>query len=684
MRASWLLALGALTLGCAANQAVETNAALGKIVIYRNGVAYFERYAEADERSLDLRVPTARVDDFLKSLTITDQDSGKALPVSYPTIESDGGYVTMHIPLPARHGRLRVTYVTESPAWKPSYRLVLGKGDKARLQGWAVVDNTSGEDWEAVKIGVGSTSALSFRYDLRSVRLVERQALSGGAPVAAAPPVGGTPYSIATRDVRVVDQVAQSELQLGGVTVRGGGGDGAGRDSVQNTPSGSHWSESGRFASLAERLKNSGARVRIEGYADANASDKQRSSGDNAERVRRQLEAHGVPGEQLEVVPTGQVSAIGVRIVEREGQGPQTADEGVAARDTQPLGHAHFVSRQPLRIESDHSAMVSILHEATRAERVYYYDPVSSRGSTRFAFSAVRFENPSRYTLDAGPFTVYAGGQFLGEGLSEPILPGAVAFVPYALDRSIVVDPTSDSREEIERLITIQRGVANTEMRRIKRTKLTLANRGSRDAEVYMRHQVAKDYRLRSVQGARHAPFEKLGGANLLVTRVPAGKAVEVVVEEDTPLFKTVDIRTDRGVKAMGLFLAKDRIDAELRQRLDALVKRHSKKADLEERIATLEDQMSVYGERLAELNVQLATLRRVDQAAKLRKHLSDKMEEISDIQQRATLNLSELKGELMTLRIEIQDQLADLTLERKSDKSSAKKLADNAPSSPR
>ena len=62
---------------------------------------------------------------------------------------------------------------------------------------------------------------------------------------------------------------------------------------------------------------------------------------------------------------------------------------------------------------------------------------------TRFAFKAVRLENPSKYTLDSGPFTVYAEGQFLGEGLSEPI-PSAgrrSAFVSCQIQRIQQLQP---------------------------------------------------------------------------------------------------------------------------------------------------------------------------------------------------------------------------------------------------
>src|SRR5262249_2958881 len=43
---------------------------------------------------------------------------------------------------------VRVGYVVETPIWKTSYRLVLSKDSKPYLQGWAVVENPTDEDWK--------------------------------------------------------------------------------------------------------------------------------------------------------------------------------------------------------------------------------------------------------------------------------------------------------------------------------------------------------------------------------------------------------------------------------------------------------------------------------------------------------------------------------------------------------
>src|SRR2546423_5732510 len=172
------------------------NVALGRVVVYRNGVAFYERRATVSGGTLTVSVPRDRVDDFLKSLTVVDAITGKPLPVSIPRQQADdGSYLVMKLQLPSKDkADVVLTYATESPAWKPSYRVVVGDKGKVMLEGWAIVDNTSGEDWKGVMVGVGSSSALSFKYDLWSVRQVQRETLASEEKFAVAPPNGISPY----------------------------------------------------------------------------------------------------------------------------------------------------------------------------------------------------------------------------------------------------------------------------------------------------------------------------------------------------------------------------------------------------------------------------------------------------------------------------------------------------------
>src|SRR5215510_6542980 len=71
------------------------NVALGRVVVYRNGVAFYERRATVTGGALTVSVPRDRVDDFLKSLTVVDAITMKPLPISIPRQQEDGQYLVM-------------------------------------------------------------------------------------------------------------------------------------------------------------------------------------------------------------------------------------------------------------------------------------------------------------------------------------------------------------------------------------------------------------------------------------------------------------------------------------------------------------------------------------------------------------------------------------------------------------
>ncbi|MET0516512.1 MAG: hypothetical protein ABW047_14430, partial [Nitrospiraceae bacterium] len=60
----------------------------------------------------------------------------------------------------------RVAYLTETPVWKTSYRLVLDDTRPSFLQGWAIVENTSEHDWTNVDLSLVSGRPISFIMDL--------------------------------------------------------------------------------------------------------------------------------------------------------------------------------------------------------------------------------------------------------------------------------------------------------------------------------------------------------------------------------------------------------------------------------------------------------------------------------------------------------------------------------------
>ncbi|MBC8095133.1 MAG: DUF4139 domain-containing protein, partial [Akkermansiaceae bacterium] len=65
---------------------------------------------------------------------------------------------------------LRIGYLVEQPIWKASYRLLLDKDPKAGslLQGWALTENNTEDDWKDVDISFVAGNPLSYIMDLYS------------------------------------------------------------------------------------------------------------------------------------------------------------------------------------------------------------------------------------------------------------------------------------------------------------------------------------------------------------------------------------------------------------------------------------------------------------------------------------------------------------------------------------
>jgi hypothetical protein len=119
--------------------------------------------------------------------------------------------------------KLNVNYTIPMPVWKSSYRLVLdaGTAKKPQLEGWAIIDNTTNEDWTNVNLSVISGKPISFVSRLYEPKFIQRQVaeLADEAPVAppvykaaAAPAPGGARMRVAPEGNAMMD--AQAGMQF--------------------------------------------------------------------------------------------------------------------------------------------------------------------------------------------------------------------------------------------------------------------------------------------------------------------------------------------------------------------------------------------------------------------------------------------------------------------------------------
>ena len=134
--------------------------------------------------------------------------------------------------------QLFASYMTPAAVWKSSYRLLFGAQGDPTLEGWAIIDNTSGDDWSNVRLSVVSGKPVSFITKLYEPRYVQRPEAELAENQAAEPVV----YQGALEELKKAqDQAAAAPANARQFDARRGQGGGVGgkvmAESVQVVPS---------------------------------------------------------------------------------------------------------------------------------------------------------------------------------------------------------------------------------------------------------------------------------------------------------------------------------------------------------------------------------------------------------------------------------------------------------------
>lgn len=183
------------TLGTACGPPSDTRLTLRQVVLYQNGIGYFQHTGVTDSRRVDLTFRRYEIGDVLKTITVipvggaAGRSAVVAMSASAP--ESGGGdrangdgstdRVHLSIDLTAAARELSIAYAVPTSTWKSSYRVVLperGQTD-ALLQAWATVNNTSDADWNRVALTLATGAPLSFAIDLVTPQFVPRPDVTG-------------------------------------------------------------------------------------------------------------------------------------------------------------------------------------------------------------------------------------------------------------------------------------------------------------------------------------------------------------------------------------------------------------------------------------------------------------------------------------------------------------------------
>jgi outer membrane protein OmpA-like peptidoglycan-associated protein len=163
---------------------------LQRVVLYQNGIGHFERAGHLTGETLGLELARGELDDVLKTLTVIDRLGAGVATVDVPTMGEKDKTIRLGVRMSAgRVHDLTVSYAVPTPTWKATYRVVMDDGATrdapSLLQGWAMVNNASQEDWTGIALTLATGAPMSFVHDLHTPQYVSRPDVNGNmvAPV---------------------------------------------------------------------------------------------------------------------------------------------------------------------------------------------------------------------------------------------------------------------------------------------------------------------------------------------------------------------------------------------------------------------------------------------------------------------------------------------------------------------
>jgi hypothetical protein len=623
---------------------------LKRVVIYRNGVGYFERAGHVDTNEVRFRMKQTEVGDFLATLAVIEKGGSSvraaAFPLDVEEIEDDPeprpdgkkppprprtadekkGIKKVILSLDGRAHDIEVGYVAESPVWRPSYRLVVQPNGQADLQAWGIVQNLSGEDWKNVRLSLVAGAPLAFESQL-------------GTPVIPTRPT-------VTDQGEVIAAVPRSETSLQQQAPQ------APRPPPAPPPPAAE--ASADAAEAEEEVEDPSV-----------ASKRDRAPGSKkpaAPSVKGRATASAAPAPKP--MPGG--GAGGMMAPQME---PSRRADISAPRDLRSLaavaveaGATRYDLPVPVTVPDNSATMVMLLSRKVPGEASFLFAPDGGvPDSVKHPFRVARFANKTGGALERGPIAVFEQGSFLGQGMVDPLPDGATTTVPFALERGVAIDFDRRYDELGERVAKIENSELTIERDAVQQTKYRLRNGGDQVAKVLVKHPRMNGTRL--FQPPKDTEDNVGTGSALVPTTVGAKATGELVVDERATMRRTQDWFSPIADNAVKAYFNDPKADRAVVAKLRAAWAIRNEvvtKTEARQKVAIEQQNLSNQTE---ETRRNLRAIEKNKAAEALRAKLTARLGEMASRLDELTKQTVELDAKLAELRVQFKEVLREINV---------------------
>jgi hypothetical protein len=502
---------------------------------------------------------------------------------------------------------LFVSYVSEVPVWKSTYRIVLGSKEPL-LQGWAIVDNTVGQDWENVQLSLVAGAPQSFVQNLSQPYYARRPMVPLPESVSASPQtyqatlLAGNNAQLRGRVSNPANNgIAGAHVKLmdaNGNAIAETTADGSGVYEFASVPAGAL-----RLSADAPGFSTSVVNGLLTSPGMGLSQDVRLQVGSASQQVTVNASPGVIEAASFDTARSnrnagsGRMLGSGTQIGGRGGVGAGMAGGvggGVyaALASAPPIGAAQelgdlfeYKLKSPITIRKNSSALVPIVQAGIGAEKISVWN--DRTGLPRPA-RALWLTNTSGLNLDGGSFSVIENETFAGEGIFDPIRPGEKRIASYAID--LALNASSKNSSEAQRVTRVRagEGVMIHESEILERKTYTFRNEDSNARTVIIEHPVRAGYTLRG----EARPIETTADWMRFRLPVPSKQSAVLVVEEARPLEARYQL-TNLNEEQLELFIRQKTVDSTVEKSLRKILAQKDVVNELESRKDARDEEMT-------------------------------------------------------------------------------------------
>lgn len=292
--------------------------------------------------------------------------------------------------------------------------------------------------------------------------------------------------------------------------------------------------------------------------------------------------------------------------IKNEDAGVKTAAKGSEVGDL-----FEYKIEQPVTVRRNISALIPILQADMEGERVSIYNEAVRKDRP---MSGLRLKNTSSLTLEGGSLTVIDGDAYAGEALIERLKPGEERFISFALDLSTLVTARLKDNHEPAFLIRAVKGVLQVHYYKTDKKTYTITNQTARPRVVFVEHPIRERWKL-SDDTAK--PYETTASVYRFRVELKPRSTVELPVSEQLALMDSYAL-SNLTRNDIELFVARRYIDDATRAALEKIIEIKSKIASVDARVAALDREAAEIAADQARLRENIKALSKETEARQL------------------------------------------------------------------